>query len=73
MLFNGHNNSVRVVLWLFSFQLRRLRLKEVNLLKDTQLVDDFAKYEFRWAHSRTSAFGGYIIYLLRGSLVSLVR
>lgn len=40
---------MRVVLWLFYlifFQKRRLRLKEVNLFKDTQLVSSLARYEF---------------------------
>lgn len=43
MLFDGHSNSVREVLWFFSFfQIRRLRFKEVNLLKDT-LVSGLAR------------------------------
>lgn len=73
MLFNGHNSSVRERLWFFSFfQIRRLRLKEVNLLKDI-LVSGLARSESRWAHSRTSGVGHYIIYYLRGSSASVVE
>lgn len=42
MLFDGHSNSVREVLWFFSFFQMRLRFKEVNLLKDT-LVSGLAR------------------------------
>ena len=74
VLVNGHNNSVRVVLWLFSFsQIRRLRLKEVNLGQDTQLANGLARFKFRWAHSRAPGVSHHITSLARGSFVSLVE
>lgn len=65
---------MREVLWFFSFfQIRMFRLKEVNLLEDTLLISGLARSESRWAQSRITGVGYYIIAFPRGSLVSVVE
>lgn len=71
-MFNGHSSSVREVLWFFSFfQIRILRLKEVNLLKDTLLISGLARSQM--GSVKNHRVGHYIISLPRGSLVSVVE